>query len=306
MGNGNVAIDVARVLLKPVEDLATTDIAAHAIEALKTSKVRRVSILGRRGPVQGAFATKELRELCNLEGVKALVHHAELELDPECEAELSKDRAKQRQLKILQGLPDASGTDSADKEVVLRFCISPVKVVADGRGVAASLRCSRMKLTGEAGNRRAVSTEDEEEIPAQGVLRSIGYQAEPICGLMPFESGLLPNGVGRVHDAAVEGGDAQGLYVAGWLKRGPSGIIGTNIADAKETAAAILHDHRDGKLCRPQGEDVAELLARLDRRAFSWAAWERLDCEEVARGEATGKIREKVISVTEMNQIGLD
>jgi len=228
-------------------------------------------------------------------------------LDADDEAIMKKERAKKRQIDIIRKLPELEEEGSEGRSVVLRFCTNPVEAIDSGSGAVAAVRCERMDLeTQDDGSRRPIGTGEFEVLPAQLVLRSAGYKSEPLLGMTPFPWGTVANEKGRIADEAIEGG-AAGLYVAGWLKRGPTGIIGSNIPDAKETAAAILEDRGTGKLHSATASDgaerVVEIVAANGGEVVSWDGWCRIDSTEVARGEAAGKLREKVVSISEMEDI---
>ena len=230
--------------------------------------------------------------------------HRELLLDEVDEAALEQkeNRAKKRQYGILSKLTEPSPSDTPGREVVFRFGLSPVEAVAGSHGVT-TLRCEKTRLEGDATSRRAVSTGEFEELPSGLVLRSVGYKSEPLDGMEAFPSGVVPNVHGRVASSAIAGG-AVGVYVAGWLKRGPSGIIGTNIPDAKETAAAILEDRAAENLPVPKvsggGEAVVALLEAQGHPVVTWDGWKVIDQYEVEEGGKKNKLREKVTTVDEM------
>lgn len=296
VGQGNVAVDCARILCKTVSELKNTDIAQHALDALSSSKVKRVHVIGRRGHVQAAFTTKELREMTKLEDASLVVDTKELEmgLTKSSEEELTarSGRAAKRQAKILQDAASNTST-SASKECHMRFLLSPVALIGDDS--IDSVRMSRNVLEGEAGNQNAVSTEEVLDIPCGMLLRSIGYRSVPLDDTMPFDRQrhVVPNELGRVNGET-------GLYVSGWLKRGPSGIIGTNIVDARQTVASLLEDLED----LPDIKIVDDLNDTIESIAVvSWSGYERIDEYEVREGEAVGKPREKITSVNKMLDI---
>jgi ferredoxin--NADP+ reductase len=304
IGNGNVAMDVARILAAPTAELAKTDIAGYALKALEKSRVREIFLLGRRGPAQAAFTNPEIRELCDLGGVDLVVQPGELELDPASEAFLaaSKDPVHRRNLDILKG-QIAKGEGTQGRKLRARFCVSPVEVKGAGR--VQGLRLERNRLEGDGkGGAKAVGTGAFEEIAVDLVFRSIGYKGVGLPDL-PFDErgGIIPNAEGRVLDKP--GGQAiSRLYVAGWIKRGPSGVIGTNKPDAIATVAHMLRDAK--ALALPAGPfdpspaAVDALLRAKGARAVSFADWKRIDQAEVARGKPLGKPREKFTTVPEM------
>ncbi len=295
IGNGNVAVDVARMLALTAEELATTDTTDAAIAAIVESPVREILVLGRRGPAQAAFTTPELIELTELAGADLVVDPGDLELDPASEAALAGDTpTAKRNLDVLR---EAAARPPLGKPrtVRLRFCVSPVAIVGDERVEAIDVVRNTL-VAGADGRIRAVPTDDRERIPCGLVLRSVGYQGTPLPGV-PFDPkrATIPNSGGRVLD---EGGvPVPGVYCTGWIKRGPSGVIGTNKKDATETVDLLLEDVHAGVLVpgRSSGpERVDELLAEKGVVAVTYAGWEAIDRAERARGEARGRPRVKL------------
>ena len=335
IGNGNVAIDVARILVHSHDRLATTDIADHALDALRHNRVRRVTILGRRGPAQASFTNPELREFGRLEGVCPVADEGELELDAASEASLEGNAVKTRNMATLRGYA-ASSCGDGERVVRFRFMVSPVEVVEkDGR--VAGVRIERNRLVaGEDGYVRAEGTGETEVVPCGMVIRSVGYRGAPLPGV-PFDErrGIVPNEGGRVvrmREGAEAGrgggegaGGGEGLagvevvpggsgvveldivpgeYVVGWAKRGPSGVIGTNKADAAATVALMREDGEAGVWAggsRSRGkDDLADLLRGRGVRWVDGERWGRLDARETARGKAEGRPRVKFCTVGEM------
>ncbi len=350
VGNGNVAIDVARILVHSPDRLATTDIADHALEALRGSRVRRVTLLGRRGPAQASFTNPELREFGRLPGVCAEVDGAELELDAAGEAALEGNAVRTRNMATLRGYAE-TGCEGGERVVRFRFLVSPVEVVGEG-GRVTGVRIERNRLVaGEDGYMRAVGTGETEVVPCGMVIRSVGYRGAPLPGV-PFDErrGIVPNEGGRVVGGGraggavvggaavagsaavevVEAGDGMGggevvpgEYVVGWAKRGPSGVIGTNKADAAATVALMREDLEAGVVAGGEGGtggvrggggegrrgaggrargagDLAELLRERGVRWVDGEGWGRLDARETARGKAQGRPRVKFCTVAEM------
>ena len=251
VGNGNVAMDVTRILVKDPEELAKTDIAEHALEALRNSKVRRVIMLGRRGPAQASFTTPELKEFGELHGVAVHIAPDDLELDEHSLAALSNDKVATRNMDLLRQYA-ARDAQNAPRQIEMRFLVSPVELIGEDGHVSA-VRIERNKLVlDENGGLRARGTAAFDLIPASLVLRSVGYRGVPLAGV-PFNDSLftIANVAGRVTHAA-SGEPVKGEYVVGWAKRGPSGIIGTNKADAVSTVAGMLDDlpQLNGKIGR--------------------------------------------------------
>jgi len=300
IGQGNVAVDVTRILAKTVDELAGTDIAAHALEALAESKVREVHMVGRRGPVQAAFTSKEIRELGEL-GDCALHFNdqADFDLGPCCQAELDQagNTDAQRNWKALGELREEGPASGCSKRIVVHFFRSPKELSGNGR--VQRLTLEKNRLAGEAGDQWAEGTGETVEMDCGLFFRSVGYRGVPIEGL-PFDDrrGVFPNQGGRI---TADGAVAPGLYAAGWIKRGPSGVIGTNKPDSTETAKNLLAD-LDG-LAGCAVPDTDALLAQLrDRgvRPISYEDWRAIDAAEVARGTAAGKPREKFTRIEEM------
>ncbi|HEX7001582.1 MAG TPA: FAD-dependent oxidoreductase [Trueperaceae bacterium] len=299
IGNGNVAIDVTRVLAKSVEELSLTDIADHALEALRGSAIERVTIVGRRGPAEAKFTTKELRELGELENADVDVNVEEMTLIPASRAAAEADVTTAKNLEVLQGFAQQQKAGKA-RTVALRFQLQPVRLEGDGRVSAIVLERTRLE---EAGDQvRAVGTGEYETLPAQLVLKSVGYQGVPLPDL-PFDErrGVVPNDAGRVLDAP-GGVPVPGVYVAGWIKRGASGVIGTNKADAMESVASLVADLDAAP--PPVGDTAREavdaLLLERGVDAFTTGDWFGLDAEEVAAGEAAGRPRVKFVRLAEM------
>ena len=311
VGNGNVAIDVARILVHSPDRLATTDIADHALAGLRRSRVRRVTLLGRRGPAQASFTNPELREFGRLDGITAQVDAAELELDAASEAEIADNAVRQRNMNTLRGYAE---TVPADSDRVFRFLVSPVEVVGSG-GKVCAVQVERNRLVERAdGYRSAEGTGMMETLPCGMLIRSVGYRGAPVPGV-PFDerTGTVPNEGGRVLVRAGGGEVVPGEYVVGWAKRGPSGVIGTNKADAAATVARMREDRDAGVVAGslPKGADPLEarfghetdLAALLERRGVHWvdnAGWERLDACETALGKAQGRPRVKFCTVPDM------
>ena len=305
IGNGNVAIDVTRVLAKGVDELGTTDIADHALEALARSVVRRITLVGRRGPAEAKFTTKELRELGELANADVAVDAAELELGPASAAAAAADVTTAKNVEVLNAFA-AQPRQGKRRTVALRFQLQPAAVLGE-EGRVTGVRFERTRLEGEPGGYvSAVPTGEHETLPAQLVLKSVGYTGVPLPGV-PFDErrGVVPNDRGRVLDAP--GGEPlPGLYVAGWIKRGASGVIGTNKADAMETVASLLedlaagvHGHAgDASDLAPVAVDA--LLSARGVRPFDAEDWFALDAAEVAAGEAAGRPRVKAVRRDEM------
>jgi ferredoxin--NADP+ reductase len=299
IGNGNVAVDVARMLALTPEELAPTDTADAAIAALAGSPIREIVVVGRRGPVQAAFTTPELKELGELAGADVVVDAAELELDPASEEALSDDTTAQRNLDVLREYA-ARKPEGKPKQLVLRFLRSPVAIVGDDRVEAIELVRNRLDADG-SGRIAAVATDEHETIPCGLVFRSVGYRGVAIPDV-PFDQGrgTIRNDRGRVLDQAGE--HVPGLYCTGWIKRGPSGVIGTNKKDATETVSLLLEDAAAGRLPRRgrPAEAVDTLLADREITPVLYQGWTAIDEVERSRGSDQHRPRVKLCSWDEL------
>ncbi len=296
VGNGNVALDVARMLLLSVDELAITDTADHAIEALRGSEVEEVVVLGRRGPAQAAFTNPELRELADLQLADVIVDPLDVELDPASEASLAAaDETTRRNVELLKGYA-ATAPSGKPRRIVLRFLESPVRI--DGNGKVQTITIERNELApADDGALRPRPTGVTETIEAGLVLRSIGYVGTPLPGV-PFDERrkTILNTEGRVLDPET-GNAIPGVYAAGWVKRGPSGVIGTNKKCAQETTSLLLDDFREGSLPEPTA-DPDELLDDLragGHHVVDYNGWEAIDAHERALGEPQGRPRVKLV-----------
>lgn len=302
VGVGNVAVDVARILAKSPEELAATDIADHALEALRQSRVREVYLLGRRGPAQAAFTNPEVKELGELEGADIQVLPGEVALDPLSEAELAAggDASARKKIEILQEYARRPPSGKP-KRLTLRFLVSPTEILGDARGQVQAIRLVRNRLVAAPdGSLKAEPTGETEELPVGLVFRSVGYKGLAIPGL-PFEPrrGTVPHDCGRVIDPAT-GARVTGCYVSGWIKRGPSGVIGTNKPCAAETAESMLADASAGTVLQPTGGDIEPLLRDRQPDLVTWPDWVRLNEAECAAGKPSGRPRVKLTRVADM------
>jgi ferredoxin--NADP+ reductase len=303
IGNGNVAMDVARMLALTDHELRQTDTADHAIEMLDAKKIREIVVLGRRGPVQAAFTNPEIRELGEMEDADVIVDPAEVELDPASAAFLSSDDADKTTRVNVETLRDFAERKPEGKRqrIVLRFLASPIEIGGDGK--VEKIVIGRNELVEEGGSLRARDTGEREELECGLILRSVGYTGIPIAGV-PFDEsrGLILNEGGRVLDSH-DGGHKLGHYAAGWIKRGPSGVIGTNKKDSLETVQHLLADVESGTLLEPADPEpsaVEGLLAGRGIRFVSFEDWQAIDEAEVGRGEPHGRPRVKFVRVEEM------
>jgi len=294
VGNGNVALDVARMLALTEAELAPTDTTDEAIAAIVGSGIREIVVLGRRGPVQASWTPPELAELGELAGADVVVDPAELVLDPVSEAELeAADHIVKRNLEVLG---EFAGRVPAGKprRVVLRFRVSPAAIFGDGCVEGVDLVRNELEPDGR-GSVRAVQTEEREVLECGLVFRSVGYRGLPLPEL-PFDdaSGTMPNEGGRVLGG--DGSPVPGVYCAGWIKRGPTGVIGTNKKDAAETVQLVLEDAAAGVIGGrgSSAEAVDALLADRGVEVVTQAGWEAIDAAERASGEPLGRPRVKL------------
>ncbi|OBK19790.1 FAD-dependent oxidoreductase [Mycobacterium asiaticum] len=298
VGNGNVAIDVARILVTDPDVLAQTDIADHALESLRPCGVDEVVIIGRRGPLQTAFTTLELRELGELEGVDVIVDPAQLENITEEEAEAAGKTTKLN-IKVLRGYAERAPRPN-HRRIVFRFLTSPIEIKGGER--VESIVLGRNELvTDESGWVSAKDTGEREELPVQLVVRSVGYRGVPTAGL-PFDEkrGTIPNTDGRVDGSRNE-------YVVGWIKRGPTGVIGTNKKDSQDTVDTLLADLAGAALSdfpADHGDRLADWLAERQPKVVTSAHWEAIDRFERAAGEPHGRPRVKLPNLAKLLHVG--
>jgi ferredoxin--NADP+ reductase len=303
VGVGNVAMDVTRILAKGHEELAQTDIAGYALEALRKSQVEEVVILARRGPKQAAFSLNEIREIGSLQGVDLVVDPREVELDEASEAAGGKEG--RRKVEYLTEISQA-GEGTQGRKIRLRFCVSPVEVLAENGRVTA-VRIERNELyADETGYIRSRGTGEYEVLPIGLLFRSIGYRGVPLPGV-PFDEkrGIISNEEGRVTDST-DGRIVPDEYAVGWAKRGPTGLIGTNKSDSAATVEKMIEDVQ-GKSAKVDPEKTPEavdrMLAEKKFNVVTFEDWKLLDRREVEAGKRLGKVREKLLTVSEMLEV---
>jgi len=299
IGHGNVAADVCRILAKPVDDLRQTDIAEHALDALAESRVREIHLVGRRGPAQVKFTDKELRELGEISQASVSVEPGCLDLNPASVAEVNdpREQAAGWNMQLLREFAARSSAD-ARRRIFLRFLESPRELY--GTDHLEGVVLEKNILDGPPFGQTARGTGRLLRLDCGLLFRSVGYMGVAIPGV-PFDArrGIIPNAQGRVlHD----GQALAGIYCAGWIKRGPSGIIGTNRADAIETAAHLLSDFtsRDDLPAKPGASALLPLLASRGLRCTDFQDWLKVDAAEIARGAAVGKPREKFVRIQDV------
>ncbi len=303
VGNGNVAMDVARVLLQSPDRLATTDIADYALAVLRESSVTEVVLLGRRGPAQAAFSPKEIEEIHHLDDVDVVLQKDEAELDELSQKWLAESAARsaQRNVKFLTERAE-HGEGSAPNKLRCRFLVSPTEILGDGK--VSAVRVQNMELKADDnGTPRPKPKGTFEDVECDLLFKAIGYRGEPVPGV-PFDDrwGIVPNRDGRVL-VTPDGEPKAGHYVAGWCKRGPTGLIGTNSPDAKATVEAMKADRDTGRVLRPDSDDIAALLTERGIDAVSWADWQRLDAWEIEEGKKRDKLRHKLSDIDEMMRV---
>ncbi len=301
IGVGNVAVDVTRVLSRTPEELAKTDIAPYALEVLQNSGVKNVYMVGRRGPVQAAFTNPELKELGEMPGADIVVLPNELVLDEGSRATLARaeERTAEKNLHTLEAFA-SKPQEGKPMRIHLRFLLSPLELHGDGSVEAVKLARNRLVATAN-GDLRAEPTGETEVIPAGLVFRSVGYLGTGIPGVVfDAKRGIMPNEGGRVVTAP--GTASQGEYVVGWIKRGPTGVIGTNKPDATETTDHLLEDFTSGKLERTLSprDEIDRMLEQRGVRVVTWEDWRKLDQIERERGAALGRPRLKFTTVADM------
>jgi ferredoxin--NADP+ reductase len=287
IGNGNVALDVARMLALTPEELAPTDTTDTAIEAINAAGVKEILVLGRRGPVQAAWTPVEVGELGDLAGADVLVDPAALELDAASAAELeAAPPTVKRNIEHLRAYASAAA-QGKPRAIRLRFHTSPTAILGDGK--VEAIEVVRNELVGG----RAVATGEHETIPCGIVFRSVGYRGIPIAGL-PFDEGpcTVPNDGGRVLDT--DGAPLRGVYCAGWIKRGPNGVIGTNKKDATVTVERLIADAAAGAHHGREAPPIDDQLARRGIPVVTQAGWEAIDAAEKSAGEPHGRPRIKL------------
>ncbi len=304
IGIGNVAMDVARILCRTPEELQKTDIADYALEALKKSNVKEVYILGRRGPAQAKFTTPEIEEVGEMADADVFVLPEEAKLDELSQAQLAQEGGKAAQkVEIIQSYAGQK-PDRKSRRLTIRFLVSPVELFGDEqRGVRAMRLVKNELYATESGALRPRATDQFEDLEVGLVFRSVGYRGLPLPGVPFYDAwGVILNEKGRVLDPDTKK-HRLGEYTAGWIKRGPSGVIGTNKADAIETVNLMLEDLSSGitlNPTHPEPEAAEALIRQRQPNFFSYEDWLKLDEIERARGKAQGRPRVKFTSVKEM------
>jgi len=284
VGVGNVAVDVTRVLAKTVGELEHTDMPQHVLDTFARSGITDVYLVGRRGPAQATFTTKELKELGELAEADILVSIEDATLDERSAETAASERAVGRNVDVIQKWAQRSPTGKP-RRIHVRFLTRPIELRGEGRVSSVIVERTRLNDTGGV-----EGTGETEEISADLVVRSVGYRGTALEGL-PFDdrANVIPHVDGRVQQ---EGVAVPGFYVAGWIKRGPSGIIGTNKKDAVATVASLLEDAQSGRLPAPtSGEGLESLLAKRGVQVVTTSGWDAIDAAEKALGASQGRDR---------------
>lgn len=302
IGLGNVAIDVARILCKTDAELMTTDMADYALDALRDSKVKNVYVLGRRGPAQAAFTPPEIKEMGELDDADVFVPVSEATLDPASEAELeaSGDKNVKKNVAAIEDFSQRTIHDKS-RHLTIRFLVSPTELIGEDGKVSAIKLVKNEAYADEKGGVKARATDQEEIIPVGMVFRSVGYRGAPVIDV-PFDdyNGTIRNTEGRITD---DSDDAlAGMYVAGWIKRGPTGVIGTNKTDAQETVKHMAEDARAGLFFEPgkSSEDVVALIKSRKPDVITYSDWKKIDEHELSHGVASNRPRVKLTNIQDM------
>ncbi|KAF9581896.1 NADPH-adrenodoxin reductase [Lunasporangiospora selenospora] len=323
IGQGNVALDVARILLTPLEELKKTDLTDKMVKVLEKSRVKHVHVIGRRGPLEVAFTSKELREMLQLPDTSFYMDKSLLDSEMEL-AGKSLERPRKRLMGLLEKGAKESKPDQP-KSWTLKFLRSPLGFHGDDQGTLKSIDLGINRLEGEAGSRRAVATGDKESLDCGLAFRSIGYKSVGIHGI-PFDNrkGVVSNEEGKVIDA--DKNIVPGMYVSGWLKHGPIGVIASTMAGAYETAHTIMNDWNGGApmlndqakeiasvtptLATPEEKDISQrsnplldLLRARGHKTVSYQDWKKIEQKEFDLGATVGKPREKLLTVEEMLKV---
>ena len=305
VGVGNVAIDVARLLCLTRDELWESDAADYAVEALSNSKIKEVYLLGRRGPAQAAFTNPEIKELGELADADIVTRADETKLDDLSAASIADDRMSKAKVEILQGYAIERSL-TKPRRLYLRFLVSPVELYGDENGSVTKMKLVHNTLVPtEAGSLASKATDQFEEIEVGLVFRSVGYRGVPLPDVSFNDRwGVILNQMGRVLDAETKQ-PRVGEYTSGWIKRGPSGVVGTNKPDSVETVNCMLEDLQNGSILNPSLPDAASIAKLVCERKpdfFSYADWRRLDQMELEKGKAIGRPRLKFTSVAEMKK----
>ncbi len=302
LGNGNVALDISRILAKHADDLLPTEIPDNVYEGLKASPVTDVHVFGRRGPAQVKFTPLELRELGELRDVDMILYDEDFDYDEASKLAVASNKQVMVIDRVLQQWRQRE-TGSASRRLHLHFYAKPLGLVDDGTGRVSAFRYERTRPDGEGG---VVGTGEIREVPVQAFYRAVGYFGSPLADV-PFdeEHGVIPNHEGRVlHADSNE--IVPGVYATGWIKRGPVGLIGHTKSDAMETISHLVGDQSDWwSPAQPEEESIPALLSERGVEFTTLDGWHRLDEHELALGAARGRERVKVVPREEMVDVSL-
>jgi ferredoxin--NADP+ reductase len=300
IGNGNVALDVARILAKQPKDLLSTDIPDHVYQGLLKSNATDIHVFGRRGPAQVKFSPLELREAVHVNDVDAIVYEDDFQYDDASKAAIDSNNQTRVMVNTLEGLRGKESTN-AKRRLHLHFLASPVEVIGEN-GKVSAIKIEKMKLDGTGS---VTGTGVFETYPIQALYRAVGYFGSELVDV-PFDAkyGVISNDKGRVLDSA--GNPISGLYATGWIKRGPVGLIGHTKSDAMETIACILEDKPTWwNPTEPDEASVVELLEAKEIQFLDWKAWLKVDAKEQALGQAEGRERIKLVDREDFLETGL-
>ncbi|CAL1529734.1 unnamed protein product [Lymnaea stagnalis] len=303
LGHGNVALDVARILLTPVSQLQKTDISQHALEVLSRSKIKQVHVVGRRGPLQVAFTIKELREMVNLPDTRTTIQPQDVQGLDKIITDIPRPRKRLTELVFNSATHPSAETikkwAEASREWRLVFLRSPIKIQEAGDGQVKAVEFTVNRLEGNnLMTQRAISTDVTESLQCGLVLRSIGYKSLPLDNSLPFDS---HKGVIQHKDSRVQG--RKGLYCSGWAANGPVGVILGTMTDAFETGKVILQDIENGALQNQEKDKREKLIDKFKSKAVSFSEWTKIDLAETSAGEKIGKVREKLTDIQQMLHI---
>ncbi len=298
IGQGNVAVDVTRILSKPIDSLNKTDITDNAIQHLKNSKIKDIYMIGRRGPAQAAFTELELKELGKIDGVNVIVHD-ELDLSDEDITETEQSSKARKNIEQLKTIKTAEKHETPNKTIHILFYSSPIEIF-EGNKKIKKVKFIKNRLEGIAGAQKAIPTEETFEINCNLLFRSIGYRGVPFKGL-PFDDrkGIIPN-----QDGQVVGNDnlqIDNVFVTGWIKRGPSGVIGTNRSDSIETVTTCLKYIDNTNI--QNNTAIETILSEKNIKFITYSDWKQIDEYEIKQGEKVGKPREKLTSITKIMEV---
>jgi len=306
IGMGNVAVDVARILCRSEEELSKTDIAGYAFEKLVNSNVKEVFMIGRRGPAQAAFTNPELKELGNLDIADCLILKEESQLDDLTTQYLSDNPERSIERKVEMISEYSNHTKTKEKSLTIRFLLSPTEIIPDEDGNVKAIKLVKNALSkSDDGSLRPKATEENEILEVDMVFRSIGYQGIPLPEI-PFKEswGIIPNNNGRITDISEEN-TLTGLYCTGWIKRGPTGVIGTNKTDSAETVALMIEDINNNNTFQPENTESDKIEALIKERNpeyIDYEDWLKIDSEEIARGEKEGRPRVKFTKIDDIKK----